>query len=332
MSWMGIDIRCPHCRGGLAAEGANLRCGRCGVAFPVEIRIPDLRVFPDPYIDIAADRAKGLHLATRFEDLDFAGLVNYYYSITPAVTPRQARMFTAGALSAPARAEAALAEWDRMLGVPGAGSLLEIGSGTAPLLVAAHGRYQRVAGVDISFRWSVVGRKRLEEAGLEAPILCACAEALPFPDGSFDRVAMESSLEMVRDQRAALAECRRVLRPGGALMIFTPNRYSLGPDPHLGLWCGGMLPVRWTSAWVRRRGGVPPARRLLGAGGLRRLLEGSGFRDIRIALPGIGAAQRENLTAALRLLAGAYGVARRLPVVSALLRAVSPALHAVAVS
>lgn len=324
MNWNGFEIRCPTCRGDLSPP---LRCLTCRIEYPVELDIPDLRVFPDPYIDPENDRAKGRLLAARFSDLGLEGLVRYYYSITPAVTPAQARMFTAGVLAAPERAEAALDAWGAR---PGGGDFLEIGSGTAPLLVAARRRFARVAGVDISFRWSVVGRKRMEEAGVDIPVFCACAEALPFEEASFDHVAMESTLEMVSDQRAALAECRRVLRPGGAVFLFTPNRYSLGPDPHLGLWCGGMLPERWTSAWVRRRGGVPPVRQLLGAGDMRRLLAEAGFRDVRISLPAVTPSQRAHMAAPLRLAADAYTLARMLPVASAALRLVGPALYAVA--
>ena len=104
--------------------------------------------------------------------------------------------------------------------------------GTAPLLVAASRALKRnqprLVGIDIAFRWLVVAQKRLAEAGLDVPLLCACAEALPFPDGSFDCAAAESVLETVRDQRASAKEIYRVLKPGGSLFVSTPNRFSPG--------------------------------------------------------------------------------------------------------
>jgi ubiquinone/menaquinone biosynthesis C-methylase UbiE len=47
----------------------------------------------------------------------------------------------------------------------------------------------------------------------------APAERLPFAGGSFDAVACLEALEFLPDARAALAECVRVLRPGGVLLL-----------------------------------------------------------------------------------------------------------------
>lgn len=51
----------------------------------------------------------------------------------------------------------------------------------------------------------------------------SAAEALPFADGSFDLVTCQTLLIHVADPRAALAEWRRVLRPGGQLLLAEPN-------------------------------------------------------------------------------------------------------------
>jgi SAM-dependent methyltransferase/uncharacterized protein YbaR (Trm112 family) len=333
MTPVGVTLCCPYCRADLDDRQSRLQCTGCRHEFPVVCGIPDLRVHPDPYIDLEADRAKGRVLAARFEDLGFAELVAFYYSITPAVPPHHARRFTAGVLAAPGRAGASLAEWEAQ--VPpadrgGAAALLEIGCGTAPLLVAAHRRFGLLVGVDVAFRWLVVAKKRLAEAGVDAVLLCASAEALPLRDGLFDRVVADSVLEVVRDQAATVAECRRVLRPGGALFVTTPNRYSLGPDPHVGLWAAGLLPPSWLAAYARRQGAVPPQRRLLSALGLRRLLEGAGFARPRVLVPDIPADQRDRFSRPLRALVDLYRAAKRVPVSRSLLRWIGPLLHAVA--
>lgn len=56
-------------------------------------------------------------------------------------------------------------------------------------------------------------------------IVCAAGERLPFPDRSFSAVLSNEVIEHVQDDRAALAEMARVLRPGGRALIFCPNRW-----------------------------------------------------------------------------------------------------------
>ncbi len=336
MIFKGIEICCPHCKGdlqGIEQEEAALRCVSCDRRFPILLDIPDLRVYPDPYIDVGADRAKGLELAAHLVELTFAELVTFYYSITPDVPRHHARRYMRGVLAGVARAEGALASWENAVSVNGrpiAASLLELGCGTAPLLVAAAPRFTKLIGVDIALRWLVVAKKRLAEAGLDVPLICACADALPFPDGTFDQVVADSVIEHVPDQRKALAESHRVLRPAGYLCVATPNRYSLGPDPHVGIWAGGFLPDRWLAVWARRQGGIPPKRRLLSAGSLARLIREAGFCRPRILLPDVPSGQRSHFGKGMRLLIDLFQIAKRLPVSQQLLRWIGPLVHAVA--
>lgn len=58
-----------------------------------------------------------------------------------------------------------------------------------------------------------------------AVIVCAAGERLPFPDQAFSAVLSNEVIEHVQDDRAALAEMARVLRPGGRALIFCPNRW-----------------------------------------------------------------------------------------------------------
>jgi SAM-dependent methyltransferase len=95
--------------------------------------------------------------------------------------------------------------------------VLEIGCGTgafAERLVAQH-RHARVIATDASARFVELTAAR----GIEACV--ADASALPFADASFDLVAAMWMLYHVPDLGRALAEARRVLRPGGCLLAVT---------------------------------------------------------------------------------------------------------------
>ena len=63
-----------------------------------------------------------------------------------------------------------------------------------------------------------------------------------------------ATLEFTRDPSRVLAECARVLRPGGTLVLNTVNRFSVLPEPHVGLWGVGFLPRAWQAPYVRWRG------------------------------------------------------------------------------
>lgn len=96
------------------------------------------------------------------------------------------------------------------------------------------------------------------------------ANPLPEADESFDVVTASEVLEHLSDPRHALAEAKRVLRPGGRLVVTVPNI------------------AFWRFRWQALRGEVPSVtadeRHLhsYNAASLRRLLESEGFRVLRI--------------------------------------------------
>lgn len=335
MNHKGIDIFCPHCHGDLKRHSRGyeeLVCADCHRQYPVVLGIPDLRIFPDPYINRESDYAKGRKIAARSAKCGFEELIDYYYSITPAVPKAHAQNYKRGLMTGVARDRFLLQSWDagaREAGSCFHGRLLEIGCGTAPLLVAAAEHFDRMVGVDISFRWLVVAKKRLEEVGLDTPLICACAEALPLRSDTFDTVVIETALENFSDQTRGLSEGRRVLRQGGLFCVSTPNRFTVGPDPHIGLPAAGYLPEGWIAAYSRRRGAVPPKRNLLSAGTLRRSLVDAGFVEPAIRVPAIAREQRAAFGPMGRLAIDAYHLVRRTPILNRFLRWVGPVLHAV---
>ncbi len=100
------------------------------------------------------------------------------------------------------------------LRLPAAGRLLEVGGGTGR--VAAHLR-SLVEGVVLSDLSTAMLREARTKC--DCRLLQCLAEHLPLADASFERVLVVDALHHFRDQRAAVGELLRVLRPGGRLVI-----------------------------------------------------------------------------------------------------------------
>jgi SAM-dependent methyltransferase len=294
----------------VAAQPEAYRCDACRRDYPVILGIPDFRVIPDPYIAMEEDRLKGMELAEQYTRSDFEGLLRHYWSLTPETPPVLAREYVRHDLAGVARGRAAL----EAMGPAANGRILEVGTRTGGFLVAAAMGGAETVGCDIAFRWLVVARKRLEEAGLSAELACCCAQALPFPDEEFDRVVAGNVLEHTADQEGLVREALRVLKPGGVLFATTWNRFSLAPEPHVGLWGVGFLPRRLMAPYVRWRRGTDYTHvRLLSRSELRRLLRRAEFGDCRIVPAAFSPGETEGMPRGKRLLARVYGRARNWP-------------------
>jgi len=99
-----------------------------------------------------------------------------------------------------------------------AGDTLEVGIGTG-LNLPFYGQQARLTGIDFSPDMLALARQRAARLGREADLREADALALPFPDASFDTVVCTFTLCAVPDDRKAVAEMTRVLRPGGLLLL-----------------------------------------------------------------------------------------------------------------
>ncbi|MCL6521601.1 MAG: methyltransferase domain-containing protein [Firmicutes bacterium] len=131
--------------------------------------------------------------------------------------------------------------------------VLEVGVGTGfltPSLAAAVEPGGRLVALDVQPDHFERIRWRLEETGIRnVELVQGDAQALPFADASFDRVVMVTVLGEIPDRRRALAEARRVLRPGGRLCV---TEHAADPD---------FLGARRVERLGREAGLVPLARR-----------------------------------------------------------------------
>lgn len=106
------------------------------------------------------------------------------------------------------------------------GDTLELAIGTA-LNVGFYPQDVQLTGIDLSSGMLTVAARRIREIGREADLCLGDAQAVGFPDNRFDTVVCTLSLCAIPDERRALAEALRVLRPGGRLLLLEHVRSPL---------------------------------------------------------------------------------------------------------
>ena len=289
--------------------------------------IPDFRVYEDPLISLHDDYRKGEKLQAEAERRSFADLVAYYWTL-PTYPPTPADLsarFIHHVLTDSAR----IAGYAPSLG--GGERFLDVGCGAGVLVRAAHSRFALCVGADVGFRWLVVARHGLREAGFPVHLVCCCADYLPFADGMFDTVASVALLEHVVDAPAVLRESARVLAPRGRVFAWTSNRFSLAPEPHVRVWGVGFLPRRWMATYVRKRRGIAYEKKhLLSVRELGRGFRRAGLTVVRFEAPVICDVDIQLMGGAERLAARVWSLVRRVPLLAAVMLVVFPVLQGVA--
>lgn len=98
-------------------------------------------------------------------------------------------------------------------------SILDVGAGQGALSKLLHEAGYKVSACEYNKENFVYNEVEFKEANV--------AEHLPYPDKTFDIVVAAELIEHLLDQTTFLSECNRVLKPGGNLIISTPNILSL---------------------------------------------------------------------------------------------------------
>ncbi|RDI76261.1 Methyltransferase domain-containing protein [Gaiella occulta] len=169
--------------------------------------------------------------------------------------------------------------------VPG-GTLVEVGSATGAYLAEMRALGWDVVGIEVDPAASATARQR---HGLD--VRTGTVEQAALPDGYADVVVMRMVLEHVRDPRRTLSELRRVLKPGGRLLLSVPNAGSLEARLFGSAWYGWDLP--------RHLSHFTPA-------SLAALLSEAGFGRVRVR----HLANANNLAGSLHYRRGGLGAPR----------------------
>jgi SAM-dependent methyltransferase len=156
--------------------------------------------------------------------------------------------------------------------------VLENGCGVGLYIGHLQPYARQVFGLEYEFeRATQAGRRNTP-----ALVVCGAGEELPYPNHAFDVVLSNEVIEHVRDDVEALREMARVLRPGGRLILFCPNRWY-PVEQHGMYWQGkyifGNIPlVNYLPDPLRNR--LAPHVRTYTRHDLRRLLAGLPLRVI----------------------------------------------------
>jgi SAM-dependent methyltransferase len=164
------------------------------------------------------------------------------------------------------------------------GVVLDDGCGLGAYLQRLAQGSSRACGIEFDLERAVAAGRRLGQplAG-GAAVACARGEQMPFAASTFDLVLSHEVIEHITDDRAAVAEIVRVLKPGGRLALFVPNRgypfethgiylrgrYRFGNIPLI-----NYLPRRW-------RDNLAPHVRAYSTSDLSRLFAGLPIHRIR---------------------------------------------------
>ena len=138
-------------------------------------------------------------------------------------------------------------------------AVLDVGCGAGVEVVRFARAGAHMTGVDLSEQAVGLSRLNVQQQGLRASLSVADGEALPFPDGTFDYVFAHGVVQYAADDARVVAECHRVLKPGGVALFQVYNRRSW-----LNLLSTVMqTPLEHEDAPVLRRYSIPEFRALV---------------------------------------------------------------------
>jgi ubiquinone/menaquinone biosynthesis C-methylase UbiE len=148
------------------------------------------------------------------------------------------------------------------------GRILEIGIGSGLNLPFYAGRAEKIFGLDLSPRLLTRAKRSAKGLDVDLELLTGSAECIPLADRSIDTIVTTWTACSIPDLAMALADMRRVLKPGGRLLFV---EHGLAPEPGVARWQNRLTPL-----WRHIAGGCHLNRKI------DDLISSAGFRIDRL--------------------------------------------------
>jgi len=287
-AWLAL-LRCPLCRAAGVMSSTTWTCGGCGARFPIIAGVIDFRTFAERD-DMSFAHAGRRDSAQKLIEIVESGaavnrevMIDRYldgFFMNDDIRRRERDILVSNGTIA----DGWLGELRQHLPPhdPGnqLGAAVDVGCGVGGLVERLARHASVVIGIDPDLDRLLIARKTLDDSHIarycSVGLVCAQAEMLPLATDSFDLLSCMEVLEHLTDPLSAVSEAWRVLRPAGVAYFSTPNRFTLGVEPHVNLRWLGFLPRPLMDPYVRlRRGTRYTGKRNLSYGEVRRLFSTS---------------------------------------------------------
>jgi ubiquinone/menaquinone biosynthesis C-methylase UbiE len=259
---------CPKCKGTLRVEDGRYLCGPCGLRFSDNYGIPDFRL--NDY-DSESNLLLAMEYIKSWEELTYEDMVHMRFSglrkraLAAGKSPVAFRMWEldekSHLASYKSRGKCHLDMIKNTLKRRGQAGhitrLIDVGCGWGRDLLHLSTLADEVVGVDVSTFSLLLTRKLLQEHGVSnVTLVLAEGQSLPFPSKCIDGINSSATIEHFPVPGDFLRECSRCLRNSGWIFLYYPNRFSILPETHTGIWgLGFWSPKRQKEILRRRTGG-----------------------------------------------------------------------------
>lgn len=244
---------CPKCKSAFTQAQDVMICTSCKSRFDIIGGIPDLRIPGPSWVDYERDRAFARDLIDATQGFSTEHVIRHVYASREHWDEESVNRRTRQVVAAPTTLHNDIQGWlrpcftsDRLF--------LDLGCGPGMLLAAAAARGYQGIGIDVSLTWLIVAQRLIADYGGQPQLAAALAESLPLADGSVGSVVSLDVIEHVAEPGSYLREIDRVVGSKGFIALSTPNRFSLTPEPHVGIWGVGWLPRALQKKYVTLRG------------------------------------------------------------------------------